>query len=59
MMPGDALPGTFGSAAQRLKASVKWLAHDESTKSKNGRLIEEFLELRIVPDNPSRGGMFL
>ncbi|WP_246677201.1 tyrosine-type recombinase/integrase [Mesorhizobium sp. B3-1-8] len=51
-MPGAALPGTFGAAEQRLKASVKWLAHDESTKFKNSRLIEEFLGLRVVDDHP-------
>lgn len=51
-MPGAALPGTFGAAEKRLKASVKWLAHDDSTKFKNSRLIEEFLGLRVVPDHP-------
>lgn len=47
-----ALPGTFGAAERRLKASVKWLAHDDSTRFKNSRLIEEFLALRVVPDHP-------
>ncbi|TIW69654.1 MAG: integrase, partial [Mesorhizobium sp.] len=51
-MPGAALPGTFGAAFQRLKISVKWLALDEASKRKNTRLIEEFLELRVVPDHP-------
>ncbi|WP_287159971.1 hypothetical protein [Mesorhizobium sp.] len=50
-MPGAALPGTFGAATQRLKVSVKWLAHDEATRRKNTRLIDEFLDLRVVPDN--------
>ncbi|MBZ9748260.1 hypothetical protein LB516_23795 [Mesorhizobium sp. CO1-1-7] len=35
-----------------MKASVKWLAHDDSTRFKNSRLIEEFLALRVVPDHP-------
>ncbi len=51
-MPGAALPGTFGAAFQRLKISVKWLALDEASKRKNTRLIEEFLELRVVADHP-------
>jgi integrase len=51
-MPGAALPGTFGAAAQRLKATVKWLTLDEATKEKNTRLIDEFLSLRIVNDHP-------
>lgn len=52
VMPGAALPGTFGAAFQRLKISVKWLALDEASKRKNTRVIEEFLELRVVPDHP-------
>lgn len=51
-MPGAALPGTFGAAFQRLKISVKWLALDEASKRKNMRLIEEFLDLRVVADHP-------
>ncbi|RWB71468.1 MAG: hypothetical protein EOQ50_21305 [Mesorhizobium sp.] len=47
-----ALHGTFGAAFQRLKISVKWLALDDASKRKNTRLIEEFLELRVVPDHP-------
>ncbi|MBZ9905333.1 hypothetical protein LB557_04835 [Mesorhizobium sp. BR115XR7A] len=35
-----------------MKASVKWLAHDGSTKFKNSRLIEEFLALRVVAGHP-------
>ncbi|WP_224515646.1 site-specific integrase [Mesorhizobium sp. CA8] len=46
------LPGTFGAAFQRLKISVKWLALDEASKRKNTWLIEQFLELRVVPDHP-------
>ncbi|NGO54300.1 tyrosine-type recombinase/integrase [Allomesorhizobium camelthorni] len=51
-MPGAALPGTFGAAFQRLKVSVKWLALDEASKRKNTRLVQEFLKLRVVGDNP-------
>ncbi|TGS98763.1 hypothetical protein EN856_37515, partial [Mesorhizobium sp. M8A.F.Ca.ET.213.01.1.1] len=51
-MPGAALPGTFGAAFQRLKISVKWLALDEASKRKNSRLIEEFVDLRVVADHP-------
>ncbi|WP_245525788.1 MULTISPECIES: hypothetical protein [unclassified Mesorhizobium] len=51
-MPGAALPGTFGAATQRLQVSVKWLAHAEATRRKNTRLIDEFLDLRVVPDHP-------
>jgi hypothetical protein len=51
-MPGAALPGTFGTAYQRLKVSVKWLALNDASKQKNTRLIEEFLGLRVVSDHP-------
>lgn len=51
-MPGAALPATFGAAYRKLKATAKWIAFDEATRSMNGRLIEEFLATRIVNDNP-------
>jgi len=51
-MPGAALPGTFGAATQRLKVSVKWLTLDDATKRKNARLVDEFLNLRVVDDHP-------
>lgn len=33
------------------KVSVKWLGHDEATRRENTRLIDEFLDLRVVPDH--------
>lgn len=51
-MLGAALPATFGAAYRKLKSTAKWIAFDQATRAKNGRLIEEFLDKRIVEDNP-------
>ncbi len=51
-LPGAALPGTFRAAWIKVKRTPEWLAHDTSTQSKNIRLAEEFLELKIVDGQP-------
>lgn len=52
-MPGAALPKTFGHAARELEQTVWWKRYDPATQSKNLRLIEEFLESRIVEEVPT------
>lgn len=49
-MPGAAFPRTFGHAARELEKTSWWKRYDEATKTKNTRLIEEFLETRIVEE---------
>lgn len=51
-MPGAALPGTFRAAWTKVKTTPDWLAHDPQTQLKNIRLAEEFLELKVVDDQP-------
>jgi integrase len=51
-LPGRALPKTFGHAARRLETTMEWLDFDEATRSKNARLIERFLEMKVDPDYP-------
>lgn len=50
-LPGAALPQTFGAAYRQLVRTAKWLSYDSATRLKNTRLIEEFLDRRIVPDH--------
>jgi site-specific recombinase XerD len=51
-MPGAALPFSFRAAYTKLQLTAKWLEYDPATKLKNKRLIEEFLDTRVVQDNP-------
>ncbi len=51
-MPGATLPRSFTAAWRQLQRSVRWLDLDDATRAKNQRLIEEFLRLRIVADDP-------
>jgi integrase len=50
--PGGTVPKSFRDAWRRVLRTPEWLAHDETTKTKNTRLAEEFLKLCVV-DNDS------
>lgn len=53
VIPGACLPMSFGAAARKLETTSKWKRYDEATKKKNTRLIEIFLESRIVEQDPT------
>lgn len=55
-MPGRALPETFRAAWKKAQQAPEWLAHDDVTKSKNRKLAEEFLELLVREDDPTKWG---
>lgn len=55
-MPGAARPGSFRDAWRKVQRSPEWKAHDPATRTKNTRLAEEFLDLRLVEDNPALWG---
>lgn len=54
--PRAALPGTFRAAWRKVKDTPEWKAHGAATHSKNIHLAEEFLEMRVVDDNPALWG---
>lgn len=53
VIPGASLPKTFGAAARDLEKTAKWKRYDAATRSKNTRLLEEFLESRVVEEDPT------
>lgn len=53
VMPGAALPKSWGAAARLLEKTSKWARYDEATRKKNAKLIEAFLESRIVEEDPT------
>jgi integrase len=46
--PKAPLPKTFGYAAREVESTSRWKKYDPATQAKNIRLIEEFLEARVV-----------
>lgn len=51
VIPGAALPKTFGAAARELERTTRWKRYDEATRKKNTRLLEIFLESRVVEED--------
>jgi integrase len=52
-MPGASLPKSFGHAARELETTSRWKQLDPATQKKNIRLLELFLESRIVEQDPT------
>lgn len=57
--PSSALPGSFKAAWRKVLGTPEWLRHAEETKTKNIRLADEFLKLRLVPSNSAVWGDML
>lgn len=55
-LPGAAQPESFKVAWRKVLRSPEWLAHDPATHSKNIRLAEEFLDLKVIDDEPDVWG---
>ena len=55
-MPGRAIPQSFNDGWKRVLKSAEWQRYSQATKSKNVFLAEEFLNLRIIPEEPAVWG---
>ncbi|GGA45792.1 tyrosine-type recombinase/integrase [Pelagibacterium lentulum] len=50
--PRRAMPESLGAAWLKVQSTLEWQAFDTSTKTKNAKLIDDFLNARIVDEHP-------